>query len=172
MIIFFKNNNKNFLMASSNKFSTVGINKLKIENRNHTVSKLKTGDTIVTKSKLLPLYVHHGIIERQGDEIYIVHLHPDKFNSSGGNLVKEPLKKWLVGGREIVSVQETNLDSATLEQLYKDLKEQKYDHINYNCEHFVNFAKGDYFVSRQVVHYTGILIIGAFVYYLIKNKKI
>ena len=159
-------------MALSKKFNKIGIYKLKIENRNHIVSKLKTGDTIVTKSKLLPLYVHHGIIERKGDEIYIVHLHPDKVNSSGGNLVKEPLNKWLVEGREIVSVESTNLDSKTLEQLYKDLKEEKYDHINYNCEHFVNFAKGDHFVSRQVVKYTAILLIGAFVYYLIRNKKI
>ena len=154
------------------KLNAVGLYKLKIENRNHIVSKLKTGDTITTKSKLIPLYIHHGIIERNGDEVFIVHLHPDKINSSGGNLVKEPLDKWLVGGREIVSIQETNLDSATLDQLYKDLKAEKYDHVNYNCEHFVNFAKGDYFVSRQVVNYTGILLIGAFVYYLIRNKKI
>lgn len=154
------------------KLNAVGLYKLKIENRNHIVSKLKTGDTITTKSKLIPLYIHHGIIERNGDEVFIVHLHPDKINSSGGNLVKEPLDKWLVEGREIVSVQETNLDSATLDQLYKDLKAEKYDHVNYNCEHFVNFAKGDYFVSRQVVSYTGILLIGAFVYYLIRNKKI
>ena len=159
-------------MALSRKFNNIGIYKLKIENRNHTVSKLKTGDTITTKSKILPLYVHHGIIERKGDEVFIVHLHPDKLNSSGGNLVKEPLEKWLIEGREIVSVESTNLDSKTLEQLYKDLKSEKYDHINYNCEHFVNFAKGDYFVSRQVIKYTGILLIGAFVYYLIKYKKI
>ena len=159
-------------MGLSNKFNALSLYKLKIENRSHIVSKLKTGDTITTKSKLIPLYIHYGIIERIGDEIFIVHLHPDKVNSSGGNLVKEPLNKWLVGGREIVSIQETNLDSATLDQLYKDLKDQKYDHINYNCEHFVNFAKGDYFVSRQVIKYTSILLIGAFVYYLIKNKKI
>lgn len=159
-------------MASSKKFSLLGIQKIKLQNRNHTVSKLKTGDTITTKSKLIPLYVHHGIIERKGDEIFIVHLHPDKVNASGGNLVKEPLEKWLVEGREIVSIQETNLDSETLEQLYKDLKDEKYDHINYNCEHFVNFAKGDYFISRQVVKYTSILLIGTLVYYLLRNKKI
>jgi hypothetical protein len=159
-------------MGLSSKFNALSLYKLKIENRSHIVSKLKTGDTITTKSKLIPLYIHYGIIERIGDEIFIVHLHPDKVNSSGGNLVKEHLDKWLVGGREIVSIQETNLDSATLDQLYKDLKDQKYDHINYNCEHFVNFAKGDYFVSRQVIKYTSILLIGAFVYYLIKNKKI
>ena len=159
-------------MDFKKKFNTTGLHKLKIENRNYIVSKLKTGDTITTKSKLVPLYVHHGIIERKGEEVYIVHLHPDKVNSSGGNLVKEPLRKWLTGGREIVSIQETNLDSATLDQLYKDLKNEKYDHINYNCEHFVNFAKGDYFISRQVVKYTVILMIGAFVYYLIRNKKI
>lgn len=154
------------------KYNALPIYKLKIANRNNIVSKLKTGDTIVTKSKLLPLYVHHGIIERKEDEIFIVHLHPDKVNSSGGNLVKEPLNKWLVEGREIVSVESTNLDSKTLEQLYKDLKDEKYDHINYNCEHFVNFAKGNHFVSNQVIKYTSILLIGAFVYYLIRNKKI
>lgn len=172
MIIFFNKTKTIFSMGLSNKFNTLGLYKLKIENRNNIVSKLKTGDTITTKSKLIPLYIHYGIIERISNEIFIVHLHPNKVNSSGGNLVKEPLSKWLVEGREIVSIQETNLDSATLDQLYKDLKDQKYDHINYNCEHFVNFAKGDYFVSRQVIKYTAILLIGAFVHYLIKNKKI
>jgi hypothetical protein len=159
-------------MIPLKKINTLGLYNLKIKNRDYLVSKLQTGDAITTKSKLIPLYVHHGIIERRGDEIYIVHLHPNKINSSGGNLVKEPLSTWLKKGREIVSVEKTNLDSAMLDQLYKDLKAEKYDHINYNCEHFVNFAKGDYFVSRQVVKYTSILIIGAFVYYLIKNKKI
>jgi hypothetical protein len=159
-------------MALSRKYNNIGLNKLKIQNRNHIVSKLKTGDTITTKSKLLHLYVHHGIIERKEDEVFIVHLHPNKVNSSGGNLVKEPLEKWLKEGREIVSVESTDLDSETLEQLYKDLKSEKYDHLNYNCEHFVNFAKGDHFVSRQVVKYTGILLVGALVYYLIRNKKI
>lgn len=158
-------------MASWNKYN-LGIYKLKIENRNHKVSKLKTGDTITTKSKLIPLYVHHGIIEVKNEEIFIVHLHPDKVNSSGGNLIKEPLKNWLNSGREIVSVESTNLDSKALKQLYLDLKEEKFDNINYNCEHFVNFAKGDYFISRQVIKYTTILLIGAFVYYLIRNKKI
>jgi hypothetical protein len=172
LTVIFSNSNTTFLMDLLKRINAVGFYKLKIENRNHIVSKLKTGDTITTKSKLIPLYIHHGIIERIGDEVFIVHLHPDKINSSGGNLVKEHLSKWLVEGREIVSIQETNLDSATLDQLYKDLKSEKYDHINYNCEHFVNFAKGDYFVSRQVVQYTGILLIGAFVYYLIRNKKI
>lgn len=159
-------------MALSRKFNNIGLYKLKIQNRNHIVSKLKTGDTITTKSKLLPLYVHHGVIEIKEDEVFIVHLHPKKINSSGGNLVKEPLEKWLTGGREIVSVESTNLDSETLNQLYKDLESEKYDALNYNCEHFVNFVKGDHFVSRQVVKYTGILLVGALVYYLIRNKKI
>jgi hypothetical protein len=154
------------------KYNAVPIYKLKIANRNNIVSKLKTGDTITTKSRILPLFVHYGIIEKEGDKIFIVHLHPNKINSNGGNLVKEPLEKWLKSGREIVSVESTNLNSKILEQLYKDLKNEKYDPINYNCEHFVNFAKGDYFVSKQVIKYTGILLIGALVYYLIRNKKI
>lgn len=120
----------------------------------------------------MPLFVHHGIIEVTQDDIFIVHLHPNKVNSSGGNLVKEPLSKWLTQGKEIVSVEQTDLDSETLEQLYKDLKSEKYDPINYNCEHFVNFAKGDPFVSRQVITYTSIVALGALVYYLIRNKKI
>lgn len=156
----------------SKKFNKIGLHKLKIENRNHIVSKLKTGDTITTKSRVFPLYVHHGIIERKDDEIFIVHLHPNKINSSGGNLVKEPLSKWLVEGREIVSVESTDLNSKTLEQLYTDLKAEKYNNINYNCEHFVNFAKGEPLISKQVIKYTVAVILGSFVYYLIRNKKI
>jgi hypothetical protein len=154
------------------KFSFLPIYHLKKSNREHIVSKLKTGDAIVTKSVLLPLYVHYGIIERDGDKINIIHLHPQKINSSGGNLVKEPLSNYLVGGREIVSVENTNLTKEDIDKIYENLKDEKYDYVNYNCEHFVNFAKGDFFVSKQILKYTSILLIGGFVYYLIRNKKI
>jgi hypothetical protein len=158
-------------MALSKKFNNIGIYKLKIENRKHIVSKLKTGDTITTKSKLLPLYVHHGIIERKGDEIFIVHLHPDKVNSSGGNLVKEPLEKW-IKGREIVSIEKTNLKPDDIDNLYQELKKYKYDFINFNCEHFVNFAKNKDYVSPQVLRWTTLALIGLGVYFLLKNKRI
>jgi hypothetical protein len=147
------------------------LDKIKIDNRNHTISKLESGDLIKVKAEILPIIYHYGIIEKLGNDIFIIHNHPDRINSKGGNVVREPLQKW-IKGKDIVSVEKTNLNSTDLKDLYEKLKDYKYDFINFNCEHFVNFAKGNNYVSSQVFKWTSIAVIGAFVYYLIRNKKI
>lgn len=147
------------------------LDKIKIDNRNHTISKLESGDLIKVKAEILPIIYHYGIIDKVGNEIFIIHNHPDRINSKGGNVVREPLLKW-IKGKDIVSVEKTNLKSIELKDLYEKLKNYKYDFINFNCEHFVNVAKGNKYVSSQVFKWTSIAVIGAFVYYLIRNKKI
>ena len=147
------------------------LNKIKIENRKHVVSKLQTGDLIKTKADILPIIYHYGIIIREENEIYIIHNHPDKINSKGGNTIKEPLDKW-IKGRDIVSVEHTNLKVDDINELVETLKNYKYDFINFNCEHLVNFAKNKDYVSPQVLRWTSIAIIGITVYFLLKNKKL
>lgn len=147
------------------------LNKIKIENRKHVVSKLQTGDLIKTKADILPIIYHYGIIIKEGNETYIIHNHPDKINSKGGNTIKEPLEKW-IKGKDIVSVEHTNLNVDDINELVNTLKNYKYDFINFNCEHFVNFAKNKDYVSPQVLRWTSIAIIGISVYFLLKNKKL
>jgi hypothetical protein len=147
------------------------LNKIKIDNREHIVSKLQTGDLIKTKADILPIIYHYGIIERDADNIYIIHNHPDKINSKGGNTIKEPLEKW-IKGRDIVLVEKTNLKVNDINDLVETLKNYKYDFINFNCEHFVNFAKNKDYVSPQVLRWTSIAIIGITTYFLLKNKKL
>lgn len=147
------------------------LSKIKIENRKHKVSKLQTGDLIKTKADILPIIYHYGIIIREENEIYIIHNHPDKINSKGGNTIKEPLDKW-IKGRDIVSVEHTNLKVDDINELVETLKNYKYDFINFNCEHLVNFAKNKDYVSPQVLRWTSIAIIGITVYFLLKNKKL
>lgn len=147
------------------------LNKIKIENRNYTVSKLESGDLIKVKAEILPIIYHYGIVEKVGNDIFIIHNQPDKINSKGGSVIREPLNKW-IKGKDIISVEKTNLNTNDLKELYKNLKNYKYDFINFNCEHFVNFAKGNKYVSSQVFKWTSIAIITGLIYYLIKNKKI
>jgi hypothetical protein len=147
------------------------LNKIKIENRKHLVSKLQTGDLIKTKADILPIIYHYGIIIKEENEIYIIHNHPDKVNSKGGNIIKEPLEKW-IKGKDIVSVEHTNLKVNDINELVETLKNYKYDFINFNCEHLVNFAKNKDYVSPQVLRWTSIAIIGISVYFLLKNKKL
>jgi hypothetical protein len=147
------------------------LNTIKIENRNHTVSKLESGDLIKVKAEILPIIYHYGIIEKMGNDIFIIHNQPDKINSKGGSVVREPLEKW-IKGKDIVSVEKTNLNTSDLKDLYENLKNYKYDFINFNCEHFVNFAKGNKYVSSQVFKWTSVAILTGLVYYLIRNKKI
>jgi hypothetical protein len=52
------------------------------------------------------------------------------------------------------------------------LKNYKYDFINFNCEHFVNFAKNEKYVSPQVVIWTSLALMGLAFYFLSKNNKI
>jgi hypothetical protein len=157
-------------MNTTEKFNNK-LNKIRIENRKHIVSKLQTGDLIKTKADILPIIYHYGIIIKEENEIFIIHNHPDKINSKGGNTIKEPLEKW-IKGKDIVSVEHTNLNVDDINELVETLKNYKYDFINFNCEHFVNFAKNKDYVSPQVLRWTSIAIIGISVYFLLKNKKL
>lgn len=158
-------------MIIKKKFNQATFNKIKIQNKNFLITKLKTGDLIKTKAEKYPLIYHYGIVEKNLEGIFIIHNHPDKINSKGGNTVREPLEKW-IKNRDIISVEATNLNPDDIENLYQELKKYKYDFINFNCEHFVNFAKDKNYVSPQVLRWTTLAIIGIGVYFLIKNKRI
>jgi hypothetical protein len=158
-------------MITKTNFNQAPLNKIKIENRDYIVSKLETGDLIKTKAESYPLIFHYGIIEKNLEGLFIIHNHPNKINSKGGNTVRESLDKW-IKGREIVSVEKTNLKPDDIEKLYQELKKYKYHFINFNCEHFVNFAKNKDYVSPQVLRWTTLALIGLGVYFLIKNKRI
>jgi len=158
-------------MITKNKFNQATLNKIKIKNRDFILSKLKTGDLIKTKADKYPLIYHYGIVEKNLEGLFIIHNHPDKINSKGGNTIKEPLEKW-IKGREIVSVEQTNLKTEDIDRLYEELKKYKYDFINFNCEHFVNFAKDKNYVSPQVLRWTTLGLIGLGIYFLLKNKRI
>lgn len=157
-------------MTTSNS-SIDPIKKIKIENREYLISKLQTGDLIKTKAESYPLIYHYGIVEKKVEGLFIIHNHPDKINSKGGSTVREPLDKW-IKGREIISVEKTNLKPDDIDNLYQGLKKYKYDFLNFNCEHFVNFAKNKTYVSPQVLRWTSVALIGLTVYLLLKNKKL
>jgi hypothetical protein len=158
-------------MITKTAYSQAPLNKIKTENRNCAISKLETGDLIKTKGQVFPLIYHYGIVEKNLEGIFIIHNHPDKINSKGGNTVREPLEKW-IKGRDIVAVEKTDLKPDDIENLYQTLKKYKYDFINFNCEHFVNFAKNKNYVSPQVLRWTSVALIGVAIYFLLKNKRI
>jgi hypothetical protein len=147
------------------------LDKIRIENRDYVISQLETGDLVKIKSEILPIIYHYGIIDLTPEGIFILHNHPDKFNSKGGNVIKERFDKW-IKSKDIVSVEKTSLNTHDIDELAKALKEYKYDFINFNCEHFVNFAKNKSYASPQVIRWTSIVAISLLVYYLIRNKKI
>jgi hypothetical protein len=156
-------------MTTKNYYNNSAILKIKLENKKHIIKKLETGDLIKTKAEDYPLIFHYGIIDKQNDILFILHNHPDKINSKGGSIVKEPFDKW-IKGKDIVSVEKTNLKTDDIDELYEKLKVNKYDFINFNCEHFVNFAKNNDYVSPQVLKWTTILAIGITTFYLLRKK--
>ena len=156
-------------MAPNKYYNKSALLKIKLENKTHTISKLKTGDLIKTKAEDYPLIFHYGIIDKQDDNLFILHNHPDKINSKGGSIVKEPFDKW-IKGKDIVSVEPTNLKTTDIDELFDKLKVYKYDFINFNCEHFVNFAKNNDYVSPQVLRWTTLIAIGITTFYLLRKK--
>lgn len=152
-------------------YSLSDLNEIKIKNREYTISKLETGDLIKLKVEVLPILYHYAIVEKQGDRLYIYHLQTDKINSNGGNLICEPLDVY-IKGKDIISVSKTNLDSKDLSKMYESLKGYKYDFINFNCEHYVNFVTDKKLVSNQVFKWGSIIAIGFLVTYLIRKNKI
>lgn len=153
-----------------NKYNQLIYNS-KIKNRQSTISKLETGDLIKVVAETLPIIYHYGIVEKTENEIFVYHNDPYKINSNGGNLIKDTIKKF-VNNRDIISVEKTNIKTENIHELYEALKTYKYDFINFNCEHFINFAKGNKYFSSQVVRWTSVALISMLVYYLIRNKKI
>ena len=147
------------------------LNAIKIQNREYTISKLKTGDMVKVIAETLPILYHYGIIEKQGDDLYIYHNQTSKVNTNGGNLVCEPFENY-IKGKDIISVTDSKLNSEDLKKMYDALKKLKYDFINYNCEHFVNFASDKKFVSQQVFKWGSVVAIGVLVTYLIRKKVI
>lgn len=156
-------------MATKNYFKHSALLKIKLENKLNTISKLKTGDLVKTKAEDYPLIYHYGIIDKTENQLFILHNHPDKRNSKGGTIVKEPFEKW-IKGKDIVSVESTNLKTNDIDELYEKLKVYKYDFINFNCEHFVNFAKNNDYVSPQVLRWTSLIGIGIITFYLLRKK--
>jgi len=152
-------------------YSLSDLNEIKIQNREHTISKLETGDLIKLKVDVLPILYHYAIVEKQDDKLYIYHLQTDKINSNGGNLICEPLDTY-IKGKDIISVTKSNLGSKDLTQMYESLKGYKYDFINFNCEHYVNFVTDKKLVSNQVFKWGSIIAIGVLVTYLIRKNKI
>lgn len=134
------------------------------------IKKLKTGDLVKTTSDYYPFIWHYGIVEKDGDETFIIHNQPDKKNSKGGSTIKEPIGKWL-RGKEIVDIEKTDLTPEGIKDLYEGLKPFKYNFFHYNCEHFVNFAKNGAYLSPQVIRYTSIAVVGIIAFLYFKNKK-
>ncbi len=151
-------------------YSPPKIHAIQVQNRDFIVSKLKTGDMIKVKSEILPIIYHYGIIEKRGEKTYIYHNQPDKINSKGGGLIIEDIKDF-ISGRDIISVQKTKMTSGDLSEMYDALKELKYDFVNFNCEHFINFASEKKYFSNQVFRWTAITAVALIgLYFLRKNK--
>jgi len=157
-----------FLMNTEMSYSS--INKVKVENRDYIVSKLQTGDLLKVSTDTLSIVYHYGIVDKSKDGLFIYHNHPDKVNSVGGNVVRESLENW-IKGRDILGVEKTGMDISDIEAMYASLKKEKYNFLHFNCEHVVNFAKGNNFISPQVIKWTSIAIVGLITYIIIRKRR-
>lgn len=138
--------------------------------KSHVISRLETGDLIKLDSDYWPFVTHHGVIDKEGDKLYFYHMQRTFLNANGGGLVKEDFKDYSKG-RNIVSVEKTSLTKEDILTVSDLLKEEKYNAINSNCEHFVNLLKNKEYYSPQVKRWTIGVSILAIAYIIIKRYE-
>lgn len=134
------------------------------------ISNLKTGDIVKVKSEKLPIIYHYGIVINDDVEFSILHNDPDKINKTGGNIIKEPLQKW-INNKEIVEVTSTNANKDEIYTIAEKLKKLKYDLIYFNCEHFVNFVNKQKNGSPQIINWLLVISFITIAYFIIKKYK-
>lgn len=142
---------------------------LESESRKYKISQIKPGDLIKLKSDVLSIIYHYGIVIAEDDKLAVYHNTPDFLNRNGGNIVKEPLDIWLKD-RDIISIEPTGLSSDEIHGIVKTMHTEKYDFLNFNCEHFTNYIKSKKRISPQVAQWA-IIIASASIAYLIFRKS-
>lgn len=146
-----------------------GIAAGNIKLRDRIISTLNTGDLVRTKS-IYPFIFHYGIVCREGKDFYVYHNDPDMSNHAGGNIIRENFMDW-IQDREIVEVKSTGLDITNIETVVKELKCQKYDLLNFNCEHFITKLKGVKPSSAQVINWGVMIGVVTLAIIIIRNRK-
>ncbi len=148
---------------------SIAISYIEQKTQEHYIDNLQTGNLVKFKADVMPIIYHYGIIERIGDELYIIHNQTSIKNAYGGNLIREDLREY-VKGRKIVSVEKTRFDQNQLSEMTEFLKDKKYHFINNNCERFINYLKSREFVSPQTVKWGLITSLALATIILIKRK--
>lgn len=133
------------------------------------ISKLETGDLIKMQADICPIIYHYGIIDREGNSIYIIHNQRDFINKNGGSIIRENFNNY-IKGRKLISVEKTNLKRDDLSKITELLQSHKYHFVNNNCEHFVNQIKSNKFISPQASNWAFVTVILITALIIIRKK--
>ena len=129
------------------------------------LKSLETGDLVKFNADVAPWIYHFAIVEKENEELFIYHTQRKYLNKLGGSLVRENLKEYLKG-RDLILAEKTNLTKSNLHEIIEKLKDKKYSAINNNCEHFINVAKNNKYISPQVATLGALLLITASIVYI------
>lgn len=143
---------------------------LNAQTKHRVIENLQTGDLIKFKADtFLPLLYHYGIVSFEGGKKYIYHLQTSRENKYGGNLIRDNFDDY-VKGREILEVQNLNLNREEFQEVLEKIKKEKYNVFTNNCEHFVHYLKDKKAVSPQLKAW-GLAVSLGVITYLFINKK-
>lgn len=92
---------------------------------------------VITNCTNLPLCFHVGITCLYNGEMCVFHNTPSKTNGYGGNVICEPLYKFL-SDRKINAIYPTNIPTEKILQNFNQIKNKKYNALNFNCESYIN----------------------------------
>ena len=118
---------------------------------------IRDGVVIITK-KQHSVFYHCGIVAVEKGIPFVFHADPDNKNNKGGCVQREVLKEYLKDNR----IREIYDACITREQIYREVTRvwgQKYDHLNFTCEHFIREITGQR-LKRGVFHSGEKVIIG------------
>lgn len=98
---------------------------------------IQGNNILITNCINLPLCFHVGITCLYNGEMCVFHNTPSKTNGYGGNVICEPLYKFL-SNRKINSIYQTNILTEKIVKNFSEVKNKKWDALNFNCESYIN----------------------------------
>jgi len=130
----------------------------------------QTGDLITAYVNKMPFLFHKGLVVMDNGQPYIWHCSPTATNPEGGNVLYQPLAKYLSTRTFIGVKHHPELSRETIDQKAQSLLTKQFNYITYNCEHFTNQILSGKPYSDQVTLWTTGLITAGIILYLTRKQ--
>lgn len=128
----------------------------------------QSGNIIKARVNKFPFIYHYGILTDDGNRV--AHFSPNGKNDYGGSMFIDTVDDYLKT-RTQVKVFPVNLNKIRVNETIVKYKEQKFNVLNNNCEHFVFEAASGQKISPQLDKFIKIIFIVIVCVLIYKARK-